>query len=63
MRLDDVAAATRALLADHGDEMADFTHFDDKGNAVMVDVGGKPSHRPRGRRQGPRADGGRDHWP
>ena len=37
MRQTDVAAATRALL-----RPADFTHFDRRGNAVMVDVGGKP---------------------
>ena len=37
MRQTDVAAATRALL-----QPADFTHFDGRGNAVMVDVGGKP---------------------
>ena len=41
MRQPDVAAATRALLT--GDGMSqDFTHFDARGQAAMVDVGAKP---------------------
>ena len=47
MRQADVAAATRALLANPltgsgGIWMTGLTHFDGKGDAHMVDVSGKP---------------------
>jgi indole-3-glycerol phosphate synthase len=44
MRQPDVAAATRALLAEPLPvRMSGFTHFDDEGRARMVDVGAKPA--------------------
>ena len=39
MRQADVTAATRALL---GRMSAEFSHFDARGQAAMVDVGAKP---------------------
>ena len=42
MRQPDVAAATRALLGAGATMSQDFTHFDRRGQAAMVDVGAKP---------------------
>ena len=61
MRQPDVTAATRALLT--GTAMSqDFTHFDARGHAAMVDVGAKPVTERTATARAPRGDAAGDRW-
>ena len=62
MRQEDVTAAMRALLGDGAPRMSGFTHFDQAGNAAMVDVSDKAGDGADGNGAGACGDARRRPW-